>query len=80
MQLTHSKPISYRNAKPGDIIFAQWKGVNKISQINHTGVIYKVAGGRVYIAQHSPSQLTTYNYWKQKDPHLLIWIFQPVQD
>ena len=68
----------WNNAKPGDIIFANWSG-NKFSGISHVGIITKMSHGVPLITQHSPRQKNiSLNYWLKnggRDVH--VWIASP---
>ncbi len=72
------------DAKPGDIIYADWTS-KRWSKISHAGVITKVTSKNVYITQHTnnrynePLFATTPNSWFGKHPRLSAWIVLPAR-
>jgi hypothetical protein len=81
-----SSDDKWDQVRPGDIIFADFNG-SSFSQIDHTAIVLGwnpngqpssyTPGATLYVAQHSPSQVTTLNYWLSKDSSTHIWIFNP---
>jgi cell wall-associated NlpC family hydrolase len=69
---------SPKNAQPGDVIFANWKGTSS-SGISHMGIITKMSNGVPLITQHSPSQKNvSLTYWlKHGGPNVHVWIYVP---
>jgi cell wall-associated NlpC family hydrolase len=67
-----------KNAQPGDVIFANWKGTSS-SGISHMGIITKMSNGVPLITQHSPSQTNvSLTYWlKHGGPNVHVWIYVP---
>lgn len=77
--LIHSYWIRYwRDASPGDLIFADWSG-SSFAGISHVGIITGMRNGQPLITQHSPSQRNvSLNYWLThggRDVH--VWIAVP---
>jgi cell wall-associated NlpC family hydrolase len=76
---THAQRIlNPKNAQPGDVIFANWKGTSS-SGISHVGIITKMSNGVPLITQHSPSQKNiSLTYWlKHGGPNVHVWIYVP---
>jgi cell wall-associated NlpC family hydrolase len=78
------------DARPGDLIFANWNGLNGFGGIDHVGVVHKVDRfGEIYITQHSPAETTLpLSTWEQTNssgsptpghwnPNLILWIIRP---
>ena len=67
-----------KNAQPGDVIFANWKGTSSAG-ISHVGIITKMSNGVPLITQHSPSQKNvSLTYWlKHGGPNVHVWIYVP---
>jgi Putative amidase domain len=67
-----------KNAQPGDVIFAHWKGTSSAG-ISHVGIITRMSDGIPLITQHSPSQKNvSLTYWlKYGGPNVHVWIYQP---
>ena len=79
LELIHSYWIRYwRDASPGDVIFADWSG-SSFAGISHVGVITEMRNGQPLITQHTPSQRNvSLNYWLTRggrDVH--VWIAVP---
>jgi cell wall-associated NlpC family hydrolase len=68
----------WNNARPGDVIFANWNGTNFYG-ISHVGLVTGMQNGAPLITQHSPSQKNIpLSYWLThggKDVH--VWIASP---
>jgi hypothetical protein len=71
---------------PGDLIWANWTGA-AFSGISHTGIVWLVYGGNVYIDQHSESRkriplfrLGSRLTWSTGNPHLHIWDAGPYEN
>ena len=68
----------WNNARPGDVIFANWNGTN-FSGISHVGLVTGMKNGAPLITQHSPSQKNIpLSYWLThggKNVH--VWIASP---
>jgi hypothetical protein len=78
-EVIHSYWIRYwREASPGDLIFADWSG-SSFAGISHVGVITGMRNGQPLITQHSPSQRNVLlNYWlTQGGPDVHVWIAVP---
>lgn len=63
-------------ARPGDIIFANWKG-GPFSGISHTGVVIRMSNGVPVIAQHTRDVVESLNAWIKANPHAKVWIAVP---
>ena len=70
--------LNPRNAQPGDVIFANWKGTSS-GGISHVGLITKMSNGVPLITQHSPSQANvSLTYWlRHGGPNVHVWIYVP---
>jgi cell wall-associated NlpC family hydrolase len=70
--------LNPRNAQPGDVIFANWKGTSS-NGISHVGIITKMSNGIPLITQHSPSQRNvSLTYWlRHGGPNVHVWIYFP---
>jgi Putative amidase domain len=79
LNLIHSYWIRYwRDAVPGDVIFADWAG-STFAQISHVGIITGMRKGQPLITQHSPSQRNIpLQYWlTHGGPDVHVWIAVP---
>jgi cell wall-associated NlpC family hydrolase len=68
----------WRDARPGDLIFADWKGPS-FANISHVGIVTGMLNGQPLITQHTPSQRNiTLHYWfKHAGPRVHVWIAVP---
>ncbi len=68
----------WRDARPGDLIFADWKG-SSFAKISHVGMVTGMLNGQPLITQHTPSQRNiTLHYWfKHEGPRVHVWIAVP---
>jgi Putative amidase domain len=66
----------WNQARPGDIIFANWRG-GPFSGISHTGVVIGMSRGVPIIAQHTRDVVESLNAWIHANPHAKIWIAVP---
>jgi cell wall-associated NlpC family hydrolase len=68
----------WRDARPGDVIFASWKG-SSFADVDHVGIVSRMYRGEPLITQHTPSQRgITLHYWfKHEGPHVHVWIAVP---
>jgi hypothetical protein len=79
MQLLGSSWLRYwRDAAPGDLIFADWKS-SSFANISHVGIITGMRDGQPLITQHTPSQRNvTLHYWlTHGGPNVHVWITIP---
>lgn len=85
LTLLHSTWLRYwRDARPGDVIFADWTS-SSFAGINHVGIVTGMKGGEPLITQHTPDQRgVTLHYWQTHPPELVhgranvhIWIAVP---
>lgn len=79
LNLIHSYWIRYwRDARPGDVIFADWKR-SSFAGISHVGIITGMRNGQPLITQHSPSQRNIpLQYWlRHGGPDVHVWIAVP---
>lgn len=78
VDMKSKRVLNPKNAQPGDVIFANWKGPN-FSGISHVGIITGMSNGVPLITQHSPSQKNiSLSYWlKHGGPDVHVWIYSP---
>ena len=81
LTLMHSQRIlNPANARPGDVIFANWSNAS-FSGISHVGIITAMSHGTPLITQHSPSQTNvSLTYWLEHPQHggrVHVWIYSP---
>jgi Putative amidase domain len=75
--------VSLQNAKPGDVIFANWHdpraGKKPGLGIDHAAMIVGNPGAagnyNVKIAQHSGDKIETLADWRAAFPHLQVWVY-----
>ncbi len=88
LNLLHSTWLRYwRDARPGDVIFADWTS-SSFAGISHVGIVTGMKGGEPLITQHTPSQRgVTLHYWQTHPPKLVdgrpnvhVWIAVPNAD
>lgn len=88
LNLLHSTWLRYwRDARPGDVIFADWTS-SSFSGISHVGIVTSMKGGEPLITQHTPAQRgITLHYWLTHPPKLVhghpnvhVWIAVPNAD
>jgi cell wall-associated NlpC family hydrolase len=81
----HSTWLRYwRDARPGDVIFADWTS-SSFAHIDHVGIVTGMKGGEPLITQHTPNQRgVTLHYWQTHPPKLVhgrpnvhVWIAVP---
>jgi hypothetical protein len=73
------------NAKPGDLIFANWSGSvfinlknHAVDTITHVGVITKMSNGVPMITQHTNDRINEPIWrWFATGPHVHVWIVIP---
>ncbi len=70
---------------PGDIVYGDMvNSSSSSSQIDHAGILYSLNGNNLWVAQHSHNRfdpiykVTGYVSWQNQNPHLHIWVAQPV--
>jgi len=85
LNLLHSTWLRYwRDARPGDVIFADWTS-SSFTGISHVGIVTGMKGGEPLITQHTPDQSgVTLHYWQTHPPELVhgrpnvhVWIAVP---
>ena len=85
LNLLHSTWLRYwRDARPGDVIFADWTS-SSFAHIDHVGIVTGMNGGEPLITQHTPDQRgVTLHYWQTHPPTLVhgrpnvhVWIAVP---
>ena len=85
LNLLHSTWLRYwRDARPGDVIFADWTS-SSFAGIDHVGIVTGMKGGEPLITQHTPNQRgVTLHYWQTHPPTLVhgrpnvhVWIAVP---
>jgi Putative amidase domain len=79
LELIHSYWIRYwRDARPGDVIFAEWSG-SSFPGISHVGIVTGMRDGQPLITQHTPSQRNiSLQYWLTRGgPDVHVWIAVP---
>jgi RHS repeat-associated protein len=64
-------------AMAGDIASVSWDSSSP-HNIDHTGVITGMKNGVPIITQHTENTTESMNVWKQKNPHMTVWIWVPV--
>jgi cell wall-associated NlpC family hydrolase len=78
VDMKSTRILNPKNARPGDVIFANWNG-SSFSGISHVGIITGMSKGVPLITQHTPSQKNiSLNYWLKhggRDVH--VWIYSP---
>ena len=88
LNLLHSTWLRYwRDARPGDVIFADWTS-SSFAGISHVGIVTGMKGGEPLITQHTPDQRgVTLHYWLTHPPALVngrpnvhVWIAVPAAD
>jgi hypothetical protein len=79
-----SKVGNVSDATPGDVVYVNWTGKTSVSKINHAGIIVRVVGRNLYIAQHTKNQVDSlysagsgYTSWMVSDPRLVLMIVRP---
>ncbi len=85
LNLLHSTWLrSWRDARPGDVIFVDWTS-SSFANINHVGIVAGMNDGEPLITQHTPAQRgVTLHYWQTHPPQLVhgrpnvhVWIAVP---
>lgn len=88
LNLLHSTWLrDWRDARPGDVIFADWTS-SSFAGISHVGIVTGMKGGEPLITQHTPAQRgVTLHYWLTHPPTLVngrpnvhVWIAVPNAD
>src|SRR3984885_14101316 len=88
LNLLHSTWLrDWRDARPGDVIFADWMS-SSFAGISHVGIVTGMKGGEPLITQHTPAQRgVTLHYWLTHPPTLVngrpnvhVWIAVPNAD
>ena len=64
---------SPKNAQPGDVIFANWKGTSS-SGISHMGIITKMSKGFADHVALTVAEKCPLTYWLKQAPNVHVWI------